>query len=360
MTTPPCQTGSQRRGFTLIELLVVIAIIAVLIALLLPAVQSAREAARRAQCVNNLKQIALASHNYESAQGCFPMGNRYMSTKDDPACSGSAWNGWSAFAYIMPFLEGGSQFSAINFSGSSSSIRNTTAMRAKISGFLCPSDLDSPLPPDTFGYASQCSYAMSRGTQENVYTNWAVASLPDPAAENPQNCNAALGNGMFGADNVVKVSGVTDGTSNTTLFGEASRADGDVASGYHVWGHVSVTNFTSNYGSKWGSASTPDYRPRGGKFTYPRLNSPWDKTGAVIASIWGVCGSGAGIPTDWLQNCPQSLTLGQWAFTSKHPGGANFAFADGSVKFLKNSVGDAPYQALGTRAGGEVISSDSY
>ena len=357
MTIDVRPTGPPRRGFTLIELLVVIAIIAVLIALLLPAVQSAREAARRAQCVNNLKQIALACHNYESAQGCFPMGNRYMNTLESNNCTDqNYWGGWSAFAYVLPFLEGGNQFGAINFSGSASSVRNTSIMRARIAAFICPSDLESPTPATTVAYASQCSYAMSRGTQENVYCNWALASFPDPGAENPQNCNAALGNGMFGADAVVKVSGVTDGTSNTTLFGEAARWIGDVASGYGSWGHVSVTNYSSaSYNSAWPG----DLRPRAGKFTYPRLNSPPDKTGNLISSVFG-CDGGNGIPTSWLKNCPQALTLGQWSFHSLHPGGANFAFADGSVKFIKDSVSDGAYQALGTRAGGEVVGSDAY
>src|SRR3954452_23453394 len=101
-------------GFTLIELLVVIAIIAVLISLLLPAVQSAREAARRAQCVNNLKQIALAAHNYESSTGSFPMGNRaYAATyPGEPTCS--VYLGHSAFTYLMPFLEGGNTYNVFN------------------------------------------------------------------------------------------------------------------------------------------------------------------------------------------------------------------------------------------------------
>jgi prepilin-type N-terminal cleavage/methylation domain-containing protein/prepilin-type processing-associated H-X9-DG protein len=360
MSTFQSRSTALRRAFTLIELLVVIAIIAVLIALLLPAVQSAREAARRAQCVNNLKQIALACHNYESSQGCFPMGNRYIDVYSyaapATACSGSSWFGYSAFAFTLPFLEGGNQYAAINFDFVVNSIRNTTAFRSKVAAFVCPSDQESPAPPSNFFFSSHCSYAMSRGTLENVYCNAAVSAFPDPGAENPSHCNAVLGNGMFGAEAVVRIAGVTDGTSNTALFGEASRFPGDTAQMYHTWHHVSVTNFTSNYGSSFGG----DYRPRGGKFTYPRLNSPPDKTGAITASIWGVCGSGAGIPADWLQNCPQALTLGQWAFQSLHPGGANFAFADGSVRFVKNSTSDATYQALGTRAGGEVISSDSY
>jgi prepilin-type processing-associated H-X9-DG protein len=101
--------------------------------------------------------------------------------------------------------------------------------------------------------------------------------------------------------------------------------------------------------------------PQTGAFTYPRIRSPNAPTGPNQANVWGVCGTKNGIPTDWLINCPQALTtLGEWAFRSNHPGGVNFAFADGSVKFIKASIGDQPYEALGTRAGGEVISADSY
>lgn len=211
------------RGFTLIELLVVIAIIAVLIALLLPAVQAAREAARRAQCVNNLKQIALACHNYESSQGSFPMGNRYIdntSYASQSPCSGSSWFGHSAFNYILPYIEGSAQYNAVNFATVANSSRNTTSFYTKVNSFICPSDL--PAPPYSSPWA-QTSYGMSRGTQENIYENWAAFGPPDPGAEQPGKCNAALGNGMFGAEASIRIAQVLDGTSNTTLWGETSR-----------------------------------------------------------------------------------------------------------------------------------------
>jgi prepilin-type N-terminal cleavage/methylation domain-containing protein/prepilin-type processing-associated H-X9-DG protein len=340
-----------RRGFTLIELLVVISIIAVLIALLLPAVQAAREAARRAQCVNNLKQIALAAHNYESAQGSFPMGNRYIdntSYASSSLCSSSSWFGHSAFNFLLSFIEGNNQANALNFSRVANSGSNTTALYTKLNSFVCPSDL-----PSTGTTWAQSSYGMSRGTQENIYTNWAQTSFPDPAAPQPGKCNAALGNGMFGAEDVVRIAGVTDGTSNTTLFGEMSRYKDEPAEVFNFF------HFTACFGGYWGGGSA--LAPQTGAFTLPRINSKPDKTGAAAGTIWPGCGTSNGIPTDWLVNCPQALDkIGQWAFRSLHPGGSNFAFADGSVKFIKESISDKTYQALGTRAGGEVVSADSF
>ncbi|WP_165223672.1 DUF1559 domain-containing protein [Aquisphaera insulae] len=346
--------ASSHRGFTLIELLVVIAIIAVLIALLLPAVQSAREAARRAQCVNNLKQIALACHNYESSQGCFPMGNRYM---DDTSYVGTACAGWfghSAFGLILPFLESGAQYNAINFNFVANSGRNTTGYFTLVSGYLCPSDI--PAPVYTTPWA-QCSYGMSRGTQENIYENWAAASFPDPNAEQPKKCNAALGNGMFGAENSVKVQGVTDGTSNTTLFGEASRWIDDPSKGTN-WYHFTAVFGTTNIGGYY----TGDIRVETGAFTYPDINAPPDRTGQYINAVFCGCGTKNCIPSDWLDpTClPAVRKLGQFAFRSLHPGGVNFAFADGSVKFVKSSINTQTLMALGTRSGGEVVSADSY
>ena len=348
----------SRRAFTLIELLVVIAIIAVLIALLLPAVQAAREAARRAQCVNNLKQMALASMNYESSNGCYPMGNRFVEPgyyAAQSACDYQyAWLGHSAFGLMLNFLEGTNLSNAMNFSLVSNSVTNTTATFATIASYICPSDLPKgPGGPTSLPF-SQSSYGMSRGTQENIYCNWAVTKTPDPNAQNAGNCNAAVGNGMFGASDGIKISGVTDGTSNTTLFGEMSRFKNEGSTNFNFWYFTAAFGGTSH-----ASPFTNDVRPQTGAFTYPRINSPPDQTGTQISAVFS-CGSGAGVPTDWLMNCPLALTLGQWAFRSNHPGGANFAFADGSVKFVKQTVNDQTYQALGTRAGGEVISADQY
>src|SRR5208282_723912 len=133
----------SRRGFTLIELLVVIAIIAVLIALLLPAVQSAREAARRAQCVNNLKQIGLAIHNYHTASNTFPPGSAASYNTYNPGCV--AWMGWSAQGLMLPYLEQSSIYNAANFSYDSwnDNATNQTARDTRIAAFICPSDTNA-------------------------------------------------------------------------------------------------------------------------------------------------------------------------------------------------------------------------
>jgi len=336
----------------------VIAIIAVLIALLLPAVQAAREAARRAQCVNNLKQIGLASLNYESAQGCLPMGNRYIdntSYASQTPCNGSSWFGHSAFSFILPFIEGNGQYNSTNYNWVANSSTNTTSYFNKVASYICPSDM--PAPPYTTPWA-QCSYGMSRGTQENIYENWADVGPPDPNAEQPNKCNAALGNGLFGAEAAVKIAQITDGTSNTTMWGETSRYRTEVSKGVN-WYYFTAAFGTANIG---GYGFGGEVVIQTGAFTYPDMNGPYDSTGQYMNQVFCGCGSGNCIPSDWLDpKCLQAVKkLGQFAFQSYHPGGCNFAFGDGSVKFLKQTIYTGTYMSLGTRAGGEVISSDQY
>ena len=160
---------------------------------------------------------------------------------------------------------------------------------------------------------------------------------------------------MFGPESVVKISNVTDGTSNTFLFGEMSRFKNEPGnSGF----------FFSNAVGAWGDASfvAGGVRITGGAFVVPKLNAPADTTGTVTSNCFAACVQ----PPDWINpvlnaaGLPSCMLLGQWGFRSFHPGGANFAFADGSVKFVKDAVSYQAYRALGTRAGGEVVSSDAY
>ena len=344
------------RGFTLIELLVVIAIIAVLIALLLPAVQSAREAARRAQCTNNLKQLGLACANYESSTGVFPLGS-YMMTPlpgggappGDPSstpCSGRHEQG--ILVRLLPFYEQAQLFNAFNSSVHYDSAPNSTVTITGLSAIWCPSDASvSMLWAGDDGYGMRfTSYKGNAGTwftpgrfQDPVCMGGAFGTLIGQA------------NGVFNFYSKTTISSITDGTSNTMLIGE------------YAWGKT-------NPGEQvcWGWWTSGNYADTMYTTLYP-LN-PFNKTGDNGAS-----GINSSIFTA--------------AASSFHPGGANFAFCDGSVKFIKDSIQQPPmtnasgqwlpnnitanagnvysiisqlsvYQALSTRNGGEVISADQY
>lgn len=351
----------RRQGFTLIELLVVIAIIGVLVALLLPAVQAAREAARRAQCTNNLKQIGLALHNYHSAHGVFPMGgSKNMRQLPDIY---DMWTCWSGQAMILPFLEQKPLYDSINFNwapigfpGDPPILINGTASNAVISAFLCPSD------PKTGSGGNTNNYAACYGT-----------TTIDPEGQST---------GLFAFYSTFPISSVTDGTSSTIAFSEARIGEGGAGFG-------AITPTASRYSGNVVVAVTEAPGSR-----VPDANS---NKAAVLTSLqncatafqqgttsksalrgfrWSMGLTGYTLfntiqtPNEGGYNgCTFAGTLGNLTFlnagfsypgSSNHPGGVNVCMADGSVRFVKNSVARTVWWALGTKAGGEVISSDAY
>jgi prepilin-type N-terminal cleavage/methylation domain-containing protein/prepilin-type processing-associated H-X9-DG protein len=347
------------RGFTLIELLVVISIIAVLIALLLPAVQSAREAARRVQCVNNLKQIALAAMNYHDQQGTFPIGSPLV---PDPITYHPWWytEGQSTFVSMLGQFDQQPLYNAMNFVRSMFSGANSTVCGTGLASLWCPSDGQIIGKRSSFGpyfdnpnlTVVYSSYSCSAGMFYPEYlapVGPCQVVYPAPLSSCPQYTGIVQEmNGAFLYSFSTSIAQITDGTTNTFLYSE--KANGALSASeslcYNWWGDsvASDTIFTTLY------------------------------------------------PLNAFRNVPNIADMYNFSWTespsSFHPGGANFAFADGSVRFIKDSISSWPYnpstgyptgitqsmgiytialgtrigvfQMLSTRSSGELISSDSY
>jgi prepilin-type N-terminal cleavage/methylation domain-containing protein/prepilin-type processing-associated H-X9-DG protein len=337
----------KRRAFTLIELLVVIAIIGVLIALLLPAVQAAREAARRAQCSNNLKQILIATLNYENSQGSLPAGFLSLPNPLDPTIPDDHM-GWGACAIIQPFLEGSPVYQSINFDigvlggpaqGYEYWPQNFTAYTTSVAALLCPSD----------GYPVQVPSQVSIGVKSGSYLMISGAG---------ETIDGVLGNGR-GATGVlytnswVKLAAINDGTSNTLAFSESLRGPGS-AGQYEVPAGTSIDakRFLNNAG----------FDGNAGNCDAPIAQS------AIRMAAWfvgnfedGNMGNTALPPNTKIMDCTFHSFAAPWkSARSNHPGGVNAAFVDGHVTFVKDTVNPPTWRALGTRAGGEVVSADSF
>ncbi len=365
-------------GFTLIELLVVIAIIAVLISLLLPAVQSAREAARRAQCSNNLKQLALATANYEMANGSFPMGFAWQWCDAGSHCAGSVGNAAGPMVALCPYFEPGPLYNAYNFSITNWGDINSTVDAAGVGTLWCPSDGSIQGYRATFGPGTNNNNLPLTVSFSNYRGNWGYWAGRVTGRDNAGTATAAQRqaaisqfNGVFVTNGYgtaggpalgfpgvsrasVKLSSVTDGTSNTVAFSEIahgllSQTDGPPSS-FDNW-------------NWWASGSPGDCS----YFHYWPIN-PWK----TMANLMQVDEAGAYAE----------------AASSFHPGGVNTAMVDGSVRFIKDTIDTwtinqttglpqgvtrnvsvwqlgpgakvGIWQALGSVNGGEVISADAY
>jgi prepilin-type processing-associated H-X9-DG protein len=309
--------------------------------------------------VNNLKQMSLAAHNYESGNGSFPMGNRALVYNYSPAfppCQ--EYIGFSAFVFILPYNEGSPLYNATNLTRAyDSAATYPTLLPTKMASYVCPSDTPATVVPPGYIQIAQASYGACRGTQETLFLDWLnqAQNAPDPTGSYVSTCNFGGGDGMFGPENVTSIAGVTDGLSNTFFFGEQSQFRNEPGGSpfWFNWIGSAWQGPPVNGPSTW----TYDYRVTGGATCTPFLNAPADTTGNIFLNCFGPIGYPAPIQYSTTQACQ---LWGQGGFRSLHPGGANFAFADGSVKFIKNQINYLVYRNLSTRAGGEVLSSDQY
>jgi prepilin-type N-terminal cleavage/methylation domain-containing protein/prepilin-type processing-associated H-X9-DG protein len=364
---------SRCKGFTLIELLVVIAIIAVLIALLLPAVQAAREAARRMTCVNNLKQIGLALHNYHEQQGTFPMGSGQPTMDKAGGQVPIAKQGLSIHVAILPQLGEMPVYNAINFSfGMADNTPlyafqvNQTAQKTQINEFLCPSDPNATTSLDTSTATGNNNYYGSIGATTATFG----PVLGDPVTGSAgMNWSSIPYTGLFAYQQSKGVQNVTDGTSNSVAFAEGTVGAATETPRQKLIGLTGVSIpaaalqfnvFTNPVGvqsgiaactAAWRAGNSPDVQ-RGDSWVHGSMAMTLFNTVVVPngeSDQWTYCSdTGSGSASRFSNS------------DSYHPGGVNVLMADGHAQFIKNSISQPTWWSLGTVAGGEVISSDSY
>jgi prepilin-type processing-associated H-X9-DG protein/prepilin-type N-terminal cleavage/methylation domain-containing protein len=364
-------TCSARRAFTLIELLVLIAIIAILMGILLPAVQRVREAGNRIQCVNNLKQMALALHHYQTLNGCFPTAWKLLPQPDPavppvytlpspttPGTPDPPLVGPSVFVLILPHMEQDNLYNQIDvnrsFFNPVNMPPNNSAYSAPIKTFLCPS---VPGTSATVDYAAELVQSFYNFGVILNYPSGLVFGRADYAPDAGMSADIPGININAGASIIVqppappvRIADIIDGTSNTILLIE----DGGRPGWYGSKGLVPANGFTPVAGTYSGGINGP--APQGGGAWADPLNyiatNGSDPSGSGIA---------AGGNFDGISAAPWSCAAGcsnDSEIFSFHPGGSNVAFGDGSVRFLTNGLTMNEMQALLSRAGGEVISFD--
>jgi len=308
----------SRSAFTLIELLVVIAIIAILIGLLLPAVQKVREAAARSQCQNNLKQIAIALHDYHSAYGALPPGSNPQ--------------GFTVVAQLLPFFEQDNVYKQINFNVAANSPPNAGPRGITIKILLCPSDRTSALPAGQGGN----NYFANYGTEPFFFRNRSIA------------------NGVFALREPtggVRLTDITDGTSNTTAFAELRKGDwNNAVYSPQDWLNASRAGAPTTIDEAYALCQSID--PTNLSYQWLSAGGEWlndNATGTAYIHCGPPNSTNCGFPAN-LRFCVNA--------NSDHTSGVNVALCDGSVRLVPVSISLPTWRALGTRASGEILGAD--
>ncbi|WP_425618901.1 DUF1559 domain-containing protein [Anatilimnocola sp. NA78] len=316
-------TAKLRRGFTLVELLVVIAIIGVLVALLLPAIQAAREAARRAQCVNHLRQLSLAAHNYHDTILRFPAGHQAPTNA-------------TVLCFLLPFLEQGNRANAFDWTADFNGAANATARAQDVKIFLCPSD-GAPVRYTSNGPAGRNNYMPNVGDR----ANWSGTD----------NGVRLASTGVFFRSSQIRMAEITDGTSNTAMFSECVRGPVTAPAPHQTlyvaneipaatW-DVAASDQTIPPGCATPSATTWNYR--GGQYY---------RGGVFMTAYYNHT-----LPPNYkARDCMRAAGLdsGHFAARSLHPSTVNVAMCDGSTRTVTDSVDMVAWRATGSRGGGEA------
>ena len=308
----------KRTAFTLVELLVVITIIGILIALLLPAVQAAREAARRMQCANNMKQVGLAMHNYNYSLGSLPTG-AFLS-----GGSGSLGPELTALVVLLPYLEQANLAGIYDFNLRVYHPDNRQAVATSVPSYNCPSD-DSAGTVAAYSGFARSNVAVSYGSQEGVCETCVCCSNPMPPAE-------VRTNGAFQFDQARKLNEFIDGTSYTVMASEILTAEASSTDSRGQWARLL-------HGASYEHYDTPNSSALDVMFATTCLEEP-------------------GMPCTTLGTT--DLHLQHNAARSQHPGGVNVVFVDGHVSFIPDTINLAVWQALGARNDGKTLGLGDY